>query len=347
MALEAGDHIVDNALLSLPREGKDAYLARLVESFDGNRHVRVALMEGGRAARRFASRAARSRCRAGSAACWKFRGSSGIDYAPAAGRARCWSSATDPHNEISEAWVQFRDGPRSWACSACWCWDCCTGDGALSRRRCRGWARVSMRWAAAIMPRGVAAKGPREIFALARPSTAWPSGWAMLEDANRAPDRPDAGHPGRGAGRTGARPARRDGAVPVRHAGGCRGHRGEARKAGQGAIAARARAIGEAVSHIQSHVRLILKQLRPDGLAEIGLAQAIANLGHVLAAPSWRHRHCAGDRCGAQGFGAETDAAIYRLVQEGLTNAARHGGAQHVWIAISAAADAIHVAGGG
>src|SRR5271156_1059193 len=48
MALEASDRIVDNALLSLPETEKDAYLARLVNSFDGNRHVRVALMERGR-----------------------------------------------------------------------------------------------------------------------------------------------------------------------------------------------------------------------------------------------------------------------------------------------------------
>ena len=47
-ALEAGDHVVDNALLSLPAGNSDPYLARLVSSFDGNRHVRVALVEAGR-----------------------------------------------------------------------------------------------------------------------------------------------------------------------------------------------------------------------------------------------------------------------------------------------------------
>ncbi len=47
MALEAGDRIVDNALLSLPHDGEDAYLERLVKSFDGNRHLRVALIEAG------------------------------------------------------------------------------------------------------------------------------------------------------------------------------------------------------------------------------------------------------------------------------------------------------------
>jgi signal transduction histidine kinase len=46
----------------------------------------------------------------------------------------------------------------------------------------------------------------------------------------------------------------------------------------------------------------------------------------------------------AEDFGAETDAVIYRLVQEGLTNAARHGGARHVVIRINATPDAIRVA---
>ena len=84
-------------------------------------------------------------------------------------------------------------------------------------------------------------------------------------------------------------------------------------------------------SHIQSHVRDILKQLRPDGLAETGLAVAIGNLA-TFWQRSWRHRDPSGYR-GAKCFGAETDAVIYRLVQEGLTNAARHGAASQAWIA--------------
>ena len=62
MALEAGDRIVDNALLSLPHDGEDAYLERLVKSFDGNRHLRVVLIEAGREVT--ASSAGRARSRA-------------------------------------------------------------------------------------------------------------------------------------------------------------------------------------------------------------------------------------------------------------------------------------------
>lgn len=92
---------------------------------------------------------------------------------------------------------------------------------------------------------------------------------------------------------------------------------------------------------IQSHVRDILKQLRPDGLAETGLKTAIGNL-----ATFWQ-RHHGGIairldlRC--EDLGAEMDAVIYRLVQEGLTNAARHGGARHVQIRISAGQGRIKV----
>jgi two-component system sensor histidine kinase UhpB len=116
----------------------------------------------------------------------------------------------------------------------------------------------------------------------------------------------------------------------------------EARKAGHAGMATRAQTLGETVRRIQSHVRDILKQLRPDGLAETGLKTAIANL-----ATFWQRHHGGiavqlDVRC--ENLGAESDAVIYRLVQEGLTNAARHGGARHVVIHISAGPDAITIA---
>ncbi|HMH65572.1 MAG TPA: ATP-binding protein, partial [Rhizomicrobium sp.] len=99
--------------------------------------------------------------------------------------------------------------------------------------------------------------------------------------------------------------------------------------------------LDESVSHIQGHVRDILKRLRPDGLAQTGLAVAIGNL-----ATFWQ-RHHGGIAIHldieAEGFGAETDPVIYRLVQEGLTNAVRHGAAKQVWITIAADPGTIHV----
>src|SRR6185437_13008763 len=91
----------------------------------------------------------------------------------------------------------------------------------------------------------------------------------------------------------------------------------EARKAGQEEIAGCAQALGETVSRIQSHVRDILKQLRPDGLAVVGIKTAIANLSTF-----WQ-RHHGGIaivlKVMGEEFGAKTDTVIYRLVQEGLT----------------------------
>src|SRR5271154_2148546 len=108
MALEAGDRIVDNALLSLPRDGKDAYLERLVRSFDGNRHLRVALIKG--ADEVTASQLAAPDPVPG----WYQRlleipVQQRIDTAPRLG-GRVLKLTTDAHNEIGEDWTQFRDG---------------------------------------------------------------------------------------------------------------------------------------------------------------------------------------------------------------------------------------------
>lgn len=99
--------------------------------------------------------------------------------------------------------------------------------------------------------------------------------------------------------------------------------------------------IVDAVSHMQKQVRSMLGQLRPIGLAEFGLAEAIENLIDF-----WRHRYpdiayelaIAPD---AQSFGELLDPTIYRVVQEALSNAVRHGhpGAITVSIEIRAAAD--------
>jgi len=107
-ALEASDRIVDNALLSLPQDGRDGYLERLVRSFDDNRHVRVALTEDGREIA--ASHIAGSE----PVPAWYQRlleipVQERIDSAPRLD-GRTLRVITDAHNEIGEAWTQFRDG---------------------------------------------------------------------------------------------------------------------------------------------------------------------------------------------------------------------------------------------
>jgi len=337
-ALEASDRIVDNALLSLPREGEDAYLERLVRSFDDNRHVRVALVEAG--GEITASHLAAPEPVPG----WYRRlleipVQERIDTA-ARLKGRILRVATDAHNEIAEAWTQFRDG------AAILGFFSLLVLGLLHLAMARiatplkklstGFEAVGTGNYAA----RVSATGPQEIAGLAGAFNRMTARLELLEETNRrltaqmlaiqeeeradlARDLHDEMGPFLFAMRLDAE------AIQA-----------EARKSGHAAIAERAQALGESVSHIQSHVRDILKQLRPDGLSETGLAVAIGNL-----ATFWqRHGGVAVHLdLAAEGFGVETDGVIYRLVQEGLTNAARHGAAKHVWITITSDGGEIRV----
>ena len=92
-------------------------------------------------------------------------------------------------------------------------------------------------------------------------------------------------------------------------------------------------------------VRLVASQLRPPALDQLGLARALEG----LAAQVERH---AGFECvveidettRAAIVGPAEGAAIYRIAQELLTNAARHAGAAHVRLAVTTAADRLTIA---
>jgi len=89
-------------------------------------------------------------------------------------------------------------------------------------------------------------------------------------------------------------------------------------------IAGHAAGIAEAVRHLQQQVKGMLARLRPIGLAELGLAAAIGNLAEF-----WRRRHpdiayCVAISAEPTSFGELIDTTIYRIVQEGLSNAVRH-----------------------
>lgn len=93
-------------------------------------------------------------------------------------------------------------------------------------------------------------------------------------------------------------------------------------------------AIGEQAGTIQSLLRRILQRLRPAGLGELGLTEALRAL-----VASWRAAHPEIEIS----FAASDDftsvdedigLAIYRVVQESLTNVFRHAGAKKAWITV-------------
>jgi two-component system sensor histidine kinase UhpB len=248
---------------------------------------------------------------------------------------------TDAHNEIGEDWSQFRDGAAILALFSLLVLGLLHLAMARVSRPLRKLTGGFEAVGGGDYAVHVALRGPREISTLAEAFNRMTARLKRLEDANRrltgqmlaiqeeeradlARDLHDEMGPFLFAMRLDAE------AIQA-----------EARKSGQSVIAERASGLGEAVGHIQSRVRSILKQLRPDGLAETGLKVAIGNL-----ATFWQRHHggiAIHVDVAREDFGAEADAAIYRLVQEGLTNAARHGAAKQVWIAIAADEQAIRV----
>jgi two-component system, NarL family, sensor histidine kinase UhpB len=98
----------------------------------------------------------------------------------------------------------------------------------------------------------------------------------------------------------------------------------------------RARAIRDGVGHMQHHVRAMLHRLRPASPVEGGLAPALDEL-----VAFWRARQQAIDyeldvSIDEDGIGYPAMTAIYRLVQEGVSNAVRHGRPHRIRIIVKA-----------
>lgn len=107
-------------------------------------------------------------------------------------------------------------------------------------------------------------------------------------------------------------------------------HVGDAEEKGK--LSERTQRIRDAVAHMQSHLREILARLRAPELLDMGLEHAVEsllsfwrrrqpNIKFVLTAESTT-------------FGEKVDAVFYRVAQESVSNAVRHGrpGEVRIWI---------------
>jgi signal transduction histidine kinase len=103
-------------------------------------------------------------------------------------------------------------------------------------------------------------------------------------------------------------------------------------------------AVGEAVDRIEDEIhalRGLIRELRPAALDELGAAAAIEDLA---ARASERHGLAvtASVRLAAARCSPELETALYRIVQEALTNAVRHGDPHSIHIDVAQGGDFIH-----
>ncbi len=97
-------------------------------------------------------------------------------------------------------------------------------------------------------------------------------------------------------------------------------------------IPSRVLTIRESIGHMQRHVKELLGRLRSAALIDVGLVDAIDNLMSF-----WRNRYPAVSfevsvpDCS---FGEEIDQTIFRIIQESLNNAMRHGNPDKVEVEV-------------
>ncbi len=110
-------------------------------------------------------------------------------------------------------------------------------------------------------------------------------------------------------------------------------------------------AVATAVSQIEDQItnlRSLITELRPAALDELGLGAAIEGLADNHSAATGLETNVALSLGGDHGAGAERldrelESSVYRLVQEALTNVAKHASAECVWIEVKKDDDVIQI----
>ncbi len=103
--------------------------------------------------------------------------------------------------------------------------------------------------------------------------------------------------------------------------------------------------VGIAVQRLEEEIdglRGLIRDLRPAALDELGLGAAIEGLAERAARREGLD--VSADVTLPERLPSELETAVYRIVQEALTNAVRHSGATAVHIAVHTGEDAVHAA---
>jgi two-component system sensor histidine kinase UhpB len=99
----------------------------------------------------------------------------------------------------------------------------------------------------------------------------------------------------------------------------------------------------EAVRTTVTEVARIAHELRPSLLDHLGLASALTELARTFTHRIGIPVDCQLDAMASSTLDSDAELAVYRIVQESLTNTARHAGARRVRLTLRQTPDGLHV----